>query len=425
MKHHLIAIFISLIATIGIYYLHITYPSMLNYSKANTIVNHPENRHGKNDEGVNVEYLSFVVDYHYKEDHAFARRPMTSLAIKAFSKITGMDQAKGFAVINFLLLIFCGWSLFLFARSMGVTPIEGYLSLLLFYTNFTILFSFFGGIYSYDEPLQYSLLFLSFWAIFTKRWWVAGIMFTVALIARESAVFLLPGTLLFIIPYIRNQPIRLNWQFIKPGLLAAIPVVIYGAFVFWYIKEIGVFEKTLNYIGTERLTGWAFNFQDDQYKWETWVSIIVATLPAVYLLIYYHAKNKVSLLEKRIALAFAITFLINLPIALITTQAREARIIAFPLMLIWPLLGRYLWNLLQNWTVGSYNISLKSWGPHLVNTGAHLALGYWVYYIAQHHYQPTNYDSWHAGFKVYFQLTCWFVLGLNWYWMRSFYLPKE
>lgn len=333
---------------------------MINYS--NNKINPAQNF-------ISNEYLTITVDYH-KSFHAFARRPITTYLIDLISRNTLLSIGQSFVLINFFFLIICGIALFYLSNTLLNAIPFSYISVVLFYLSFTILFAFFPTIYSYDEPIQYFLIFISLIALLNEKWTLYVISFSLSLITRESGLVLLPSIAIFLFSFRLKNEKLISSTNLKNFILLIFPVIIYLGYLFTFIYLTGVSEETKTEF-TKRLSLFDFNFQDQRFAIESIFSIFLTIGFSLYILFWYTKEYLLNAKEYKMVKAFLLSLIINTILVLTTAQAREARLFALPLIFIWPLLGKFFYheiqlfkslvlikNILKNWAYMSFLLML-------------------------------------------------------------------
>lgn len=289
--------------------------SMLNASNTtSTIVDH--------------EYLQKVVDYH-QQNPAFARRFITTSLISISSQILPISNGVGFIIINYLFLFLSGIFLYKLSLALKCKQQEALLNLLFYFLSFSVFFSFHKPIYTYEEPLQYSFLFLSLLQLLNKRKGLFALFFFLSLMIRETSIILLAGAL------------YLNWQQKKslPLVYFIAPIILYTLATYYYIQPF-VTESNTYFLDRFKLKGWAFNFSSNTFATETIIMGMCCFLAPMIILI----KNR-DYSNNSTETAFWISLLINTLIVLLFARAREARLFALPLIFFWPIFGTH-WRVL-------------------------------------------------------------------------------
>lgn len=326
MKDFFLASLVSLTCVLLCFYIHVM-PS------SNSMINLKTKGAGIEKPFISDGYLEEVITYH-KEHPAFARRPLTTYLTEQLSHNATLSIGESFTLINFILLFLCGLAIYYCATLIGSCTSEALLSVTLYYLSFSTLFAFFPPIYSYDEPFQYMLIYLGLMAILRNQWAFYILMFSLAIIARESSLILLPGLALLAV----YTP-TLSVASFKKVVLLLIPAVVYVIYLYFFI--------TLNDIGAasqqdfqERLEHFYGNFRDLKFAIESMTSFFLAIGLQTYLLYSYASRESLSPIEKKYVKAFAVTLLINTMIVILTTYVRETRLFALPLFFLFPLMGR-------------------------------------------------------------------------------------
>ena len=118
---------------------------------------------------IDYKYLISVIDYH-KLHPAFSKRPLSTFLIENLSNLIGIEVGVSFILVNFFFLFLSGIFLYYLSIRILRNKIFGLLNMLIYFFSFSNLFVFFTPIYTYDEPLQFSLLFLSLIFLYDKKW---------------------------------------------------------------------------------------------------------------------------------------------------------------------------------------------------------------------------------------------------------------
>jgi hypothetical protein len=84
------------------------------------------------------------------------------------------------------------------------------------------------------------------------------------------------------------------------------------------------------------------NFRNLKFTAESVVSFILAIGFHTYILYCYTRRNLLSAIEKRFVAAFILVLAINTLVVILTTQARETRLFALPLVFLFPFLGKFI-----------------------------------------------------------------------------------
>ncbi len=308
------AIQLAGIFTFGLFLLHYLLPSMINgfdYQNYLTLSR------------LDNAYMEQVYHLHQTEA-AFARRPITSQFIFHLTQI-GLSVGAAFSIINFLFLFFDGLIICAIAKQLGLKGEAIQWSVISFFGCFSILFSFFSTIYSYDEPIQYFFILAALYYLINTKFLFFSILFSFGLLVRESGLILMPGVLYFIY---KNKSFHL-----KSIVAIIFPIVFYFTIQHYFFAEFMVVEQN-------RFLAWQYNFQNFQFGIESLVSGILIIAPAIYFLFY----NKKNTTTHPLVGSFIITCILNVTIVLLSTKARESRLFALPLIFVWGILGQYIFE---------------------------------------------------------------------------------
>ena len=275
-----------------------------------------------------VDYIEEMVDDHRSgTDFSFRRRPLTTWCIDGLASI-GIPPKTGFIVIGFVLFLLSGLLVHRLARDLGSSSDQALTAQAFFHASPTVLFAWFDPMYSYDEPMQYAALIGAFLASQHGRTWICIAAPTVALVAHETSVLLLPAFILLLRPNTR-----------RTILTIALPVILFITFLAIFLSSAGITDSSAA-DAVSRLGTVAFNFSDPSMTAETLCYLVLTLALPVFLLTRY-GRTATSTQEERERLkAFWIALALNTALVLIAAKAREARVFALPLVLAWPLLGK-------------------------------------------------------------------------------------
>ncbi|MEQ1733220.1 MAG: hypothetical protein ABL940_06075, partial [Bacteroidia bacterium] len=125
-------------------------------------------------------YLQVVVDYH-KTNVTFQKRPITTMLIETVQHVCSIPIGISFVLVNFSLLFISGLLVYKLSTFFKQTNLICAINTAVYFMCFSNVFMFFSPIYSYDEPLQYTFVFLSL-LLFLKQNWIGYIItFSVAI----------------------------------------------------------------------------------------------------------------------------------------------------------------------------------------------------------------------------------------------------
>lgn len=294
------------------------------------------------------EALRSTLDYH-RSLPVFAARPLTSGAVAVLSRWTGADETRVLALLNPMLMVVSACLIYALALFWGAAARGAWIATALYLFSFTNLFAFVPPIYTYDEPLQVVTMLAACWFlprpcvlrenagslqaasshnIFYVL--VAGLWMGLSWWARESGLLFLPVLAGLYLPYASKQErIRLGITVLVAlgvlalGRMASNPATSTGDLWQWQA----------------RFSNLKANFRNIDYTVETlaglglvlaWPLVLLRTLVGPY---------------RFLTIGLVVSLIINTLIVLLMAKAREARLFALPLLLVWPMLGlrRYEW----------------------------------------------------------------------------------
>lgn len=304
----------------------------------NSMINLKSEDYNKEKNCLSSDYLEYVVSLH-QSDPTFAKRPLTTMLIVTVSDNTALSIAESFLLVQWVLLVLCGIALGLLSNEWLQKRTLTRVNLLMFYLSFSVVFLFFEPIYSYDEPLQYLLIFMSMLFFMQNKLLLFLLSFSLACVARESSLFLLPG--LFFIKH-SSFKIQLNAQW-KTLLSMALIVGLYFIFRVYQSEVLGLNSNAEKQDFLARFVALKTNFGGFAPIQNTIMSMLVVLLPWVYLL-WWNYKNQTEVFMKHRSsiVAFGLALLINTPIVLLLTNAREVRLFFLPVFFLLPIAGAFL-----------------------------------------------------------------------------------
>ena len=287
-------------------------------------------------------FITSQIKYH-SEFAPFARRPLTSYLVKRTSTLLEVSLGEAFVMVNFFLLFLSGLLLFRLSKVIGSGFQKGIQNLIIYFLSFTILFSFFPPIFSYDEPLQYCLIFAGLTSFLNKQWGGYIFLFSAAMIARENTIFVILG--ISISALFGNFSFGRSSQKAKLNhyLLIGIPVIFYVVFVLLYIKSHGLWEATHDEVQV-RFSCFRENFKDMRSSVETIISLVVTLGLFIYFLLASSKHHDPSVKEKWLIKAFIPSCFLNTLIILLAAFSKEARLFAIPLVFLWPIMAQCCLN---------------------------------------------------------------------------------
>ncbi|MFA6426871.1 MAG: hypothetical protein WCW16_00285 [Candidatus Magasanikbacteria bacterium] len=263
----------------------------------------------------------------------FAMRPLTNNFVYGFHVLFDIPIGSAIIIVHAFFLMADGLLLYILVRVLRFSHGAGIWSLLLFYLTFSIVFAFATNMHTYDEPVQYALLFTTLIFLFQKRYRLFSLSLFLSAVARETSLILIPG-LCFLAYTSRDLALR-------PVLVSiTIASMLYGAYYIGYGSLINGIGGSVDYLQEERFFEWHYNFQSIQYTKESIIMPFLVLFPWIIILFeYVRLKSKRDVHIKFFLWASILTVGINTPLTLYTARSQEARIFALPLIFVWPILG--------------------------------------------------------------------------------------
>lgn len=254
-----------------------------------------------------------VVTYH-QENPAMKKRPFVTKAVLLLYQGLDLPVRSSFMIISFISFFLCFVWLNLCSTQL---PGGDYrLPMILFLSNYSIIFAYTAPIYTYDDPLQYFFIFCGLYFFNNNRRFPALILLTIATLSRESTLFLLPTLFMSEISSVKRK--YLLWPYLLPVLAYFIH--------FRYLHSAGI---------EDRYTHWAINFSSFREGTTSLFSMMATMMPILYF--YYKQKNQ---LTPGLRIGFLISLTINTLVILICTKARESRLFLLPLLPLLPYLAK-------------------------------------------------------------------------------------
>lgn len=275
----------------------------------------------------------------HKVHPAFAGRFVITSLLSTLNNL-GLPFVWSFLIINFSLLFLNGMLIAKISDHFGFSAKQTKINLCLFYLSFSILFAFFRSIDTYDDLMQYFFLFGAILTFLKNKNFVGSTFFLASLMTRETGLLLIPG--LFLI--IKNRSIFYKF------FLLIIPAVVFEIINLFIFYKLNLLHQNQDYLKNSRFAHFIYNFQNLNFSIETTVSVFLVLAIPVYLLYKIYKKNLIEESHFNLMKASAVSILINTPIILLFTRAREARLFALPLVFAWPLLGYYFEKLKINFS---------------------------------------------------------------------------
>lgn len=267
------------------------------------------------------DYIETVIEAHADgQDPAFARRPWTTWSISAITAL-GPAPKQSFIIVGLLGFLLSGLLVFGIAIRLGLGERFALWSQALFHLSPTVLCAWFDPLYTYDEPIQYAALLASLLALLHQRWVIHVPALMIALMARETSLLLLPAFVLI-------APRR------KLAIIASlISLMIFGLWL--GIAPHGASATDLVADLSRRAGYLSINFSAERIGETIGFMLLVLALPLFLVLRHQSSMG-------RWFRPFVLVLCLNAPLVLVGAYAREARLFALPLLLLWPFMGTAL-----------------------------------------------------------------------------------
>lgn len=349
-------------------------------------------------------FLPWAVDYH-KTLPDFKKRPLTTLLIDAVSMTLGLRVSHAFVLVNFLLTFVCGVLVYQTGRVASYSQRASLIGAVLFLCSFSVLFAYFIPIATYDEPVQYLFIFGALIAYTRKRTVLFVVALALALIARESTMLILPGfVLLFhnLNPPLRWDKRQLFLDALLPISFALLVYLVYLVLFYHYSPEsqelseeylkrrFSIFERNFDGLGNTVRTGLSLF----SVYFVPFVLLALSRTDAGYL------RGESNRLR-----AFWVTFVLNTTVVFIAVFPEEARVLALPLVFLYPAMGRWFDQLLTRWYTTA---ALK---PTVAGVLIAIALSAGMWFLLRSTYNLTDLNLHNNLYEEYHTL-CFFVLAV-------------
>ena len=222
---------VGLFFTLFIYKIHMTpnVDSMLN--EYSTIISNG--------------FLTSQIKYH-KEFAPFARRPITSWLIDQTGSTLGIRPGPSFIWVNFFFLFLSSVLLYRLSKTIGADHRQGIWNMVAYFLTFSVLFAFFPPIFTYDEPVQYCLVFLALIAFYKQKWIPYLLFFTLAMISRETTALLVPGLMVLATDLDRIRPQKERPKALRSYGILLLPLLFYMLYLAGFIARHELWTETDN-----------------------------------------------------------------------------------------------------------------------------------------------------------------------------------
>jgi hypothetical protein len=269
---------------------------------------------------------------------AFARRPLTTQTVYLLMSVLNCSVQMSFTIVSFVFLFLNGVLLSFLSFFKNNTQKQVYFNILFFYGSFSIFFSFFAPIYTYDEPIQYFCLLCAMLLLERKYILLSFPFLLLGLVARETSILLFPALYFFSLD--KNAQTEFSFLNLKTYfktvnirhiVVFLLAFAAYLAFNNWFFGGLPV--------DANRDKEWHGNVVSAKHIIESICScLLVLLLPMTIL--YKTAWRKQNKANQNIFIIICITLIINTLITFGFSFARESRIFALPLLLFFPIAGQ-------------------------------------------------------------------------------------
>lgn len=339
-KEFLFVLIACLALTMFSFFIHVS-----NFT--NTMINYADEHHQKNDTHLVTDgFLPWAVDYH-KTLPEFKKRPFTTFLIEKSASVLNLRISVAFVWVNFTFIFCCGFLIYLLAKLFQLSNTESVWSVVLFYCSFSILLAYFIPIATYDESIQYLFILISLIALKRKFKIIFILFLTLAIIARENTLILLPGIFLFLANIEFRRVMNEKSKFILVVLELGIPLFLYVLYLIWFFEKNPQMVDASQKVLSTKFMHYKKNFRDIENISRTLLSFFSVFLLPIFILVYYRIKHSFNECERSWLNAFWLTFLINTIIVLLSVYAEESRVFTLPLLFIFPFLGKFFTKLIR------------------------------------------------------------------------------
>ncbi|OFY96008.1 MAG: hypothetical protein A3K10_08390 [Bacteroidetes bacterium RIFCSPLOWO2_12_FULL_31_6] len=305
-----------------------------------------ENHPNSEDLCVTDGFLPWAVDYH-KTLPEFKKRPITTLVIENFKKAFNLKTSIAFVWVNFSFIFLCGFLIYYLAILYSLSHLSSLMSVVFFYSSFSVLMAYFIPIATYDEPIQYFFILSSLIALRKKIMSLFVVTFTLAIITRESSLILMPAIVLFLIDIDFRKIFQNKIKTILLLIPIFFPVVLYALFLRWFYKiNPQIIDETKSVL-SDRFLNYQKNFRDIENISRTILSFTSVCLLPIFLVTFHKLTNKSTSCEPKLIFAFWVTFCINTVIILLSVFAEESRVFTLPLLFLFPIYGKIIRSVLN------------------------------------------------------------------------------
>ncbi|PIR76400.1 MAG: hypothetical protein COU32_02320 [Candidatus Magasanikbacteria bacterium CG10_big_fil_rev_8_21_14_0_10_42_10] len=333
---------ISIVGALFIMTCNLIFPSMLN----NGVPFYAEPGRGIIDGAL----IRDIVSYH-QEQPVFALRIFTTLPVVLLANTGLVSSGGAFILVQVLFIALSIYMLLSIGAYLYPSKTKYQIaSVVFFILSFTILFAFCTPIYTYDDFIQYVFLWEALLFGLQKKYMWTTLFLSISLFVRESSLLLFPSFAILFFSDIVVHPKKFFYNktnVFRCIALFSFPLLVYYIYLAilhgWYSDAI---TENIQYLYTQRFSHFSYNVQNTAFAAATLFGIIHVFLLPMYILT--RSKFRRDMSQARVVYtAFILAVAVNTPITLFATRAQEARIFALPLIVLWPYIGFYAYQLIQ------------------------------------------------------------------------------
>jgi len=254
----------------------------------------------------------------------FYIRPFQSYTTLALASVSGMTPRDAFFVIQYLLAGLTTYLFYRYLRLLGFDRIWGHIGLGFFLLSFPVLAAYFAPVHTWDDFWLYFFLIALSLTLLKHQWPATALLYFLACIAREAALFFLP-VLLYMAWCNRREtrPVKLM-------ICLTLPVLAYSVYY-------SLFDDVHAPATWQMLE---HNFANAQTAADAVVSLINAfgwLLPAAIVGLVLLLKRHRTPEQQFLVIGFILFWPINTAAATALAMVRETRLLFPPFLFVIPL----------------------------------------------------------------------------------------
>ena len=247
----------------------------------------------------------------------------------------GLTSQFGFTILSCLFILVNYWIIVNISQQLNrSTDAHKWISIF-YFGSFPILFAYLGGIFTYEEPIQYFFLFMTLYFILKNKIFISTIFFTLALFSKETSILFLPVFFYF------SKNNRNEKRYLIYLILSVVAYIISVQLLIPEVIQIKLYDFTR----TTRFYGWQHNFATWQKTSETLFNILFVLL--IPFILYQKRQIIKTQRLKWFNYGFNFLVIVNTTLVCLAGLAREARLFMLPLILFWPLVPTLVENVLK------------------------------------------------------------------------------